>query len=444
MAIIGKQFRFVLVSVILSMAVALVLAEVFLGFQEKYTRKSVLDYPDIKRCEKDPLGWGGLLRENLSLYVTDGLGGRARWTNNAAGFRSDREFSQEPQPGILRILALGDSFNVGYRVDQDETFSHLRDKWINRKYGRAEILVAETEEPTTALYYMTSYGLQLKPEIVLLGITLGNDIVQAYQGLDAHGSYILTTENGKVHIEKNQNSNVGFEQLAAYKIPPDYLRYETPTEKFIRRASRWLTRRHLLRPFYQEHEAITSWGDRDHLSLFDPNNGFGVFADPLPPKIEDAYQRLFRILEAFALLCRQNHILFAVQIFPQRYQVQPEDWARAVAEYGLNPSRFNLNGPNQRIEAFCRTHAIVCVDPTAAMAKWYSETRKSLYLPRGDMHWNKVGHRVFFDCSLPALNGLAQAGFKRVQATISQNLINEKVPDVSLNFDAKKGKFPKP
>jgi len=208
--------------------------------------------------------------------------------------------------------------------------------------------------------------------------------------------------------------------LAAYKIPPDYLKSETPTEQFIRRAGRWLTRRHLLRRFYQQHEAITSWGDRDNLSLFDPNNGFGVFADPLPPKIEEAYQRLFRILEGFALLCRQHQILFAVQIFPQRYQVQPEDWAKAVAEYGLNPSRFNLLGPNEKIAAFCREHGIICIDPTLAMAKRYAETGQQMYLPRGDMHWNKEGHRAFFESSLPAFANLVQQGFQEMRANNPQ------------------------
>lgn len=425
MSFTGRQIRFVLVSVILSLALAVVLAEVCLGVKESYTRKSVLDYADTKRFQ--PLGWGGYLKENLNIFVTDGLGGQVRWTTNAQGFRSDREFGRTPPPGVLRILSLGDSFNAGFRVGQDETLAHWREAWINRKYGPAEILVAETEEPSSALYYLDKFGLQLKPQIVILGITLGNDIVEVYTGLDPHGRYILTTANGTVHIEPNQNSVIGFDQLAAYKIPPDYLKSETPAEKFIRRAGRWLTRRHLLRPFYQQHEAITSWGDRDNLSLFDPNNGFGVFADPLPPEIEVAYQRLFRTLEAFALLCRQHHILCAVQIFPQRYQVQPEDWARAVGEYGLNPSKFNLMGPNQKIAAFCREHGIICIDPTAAMAKWYAKTPKPLYLPRGDMHWNKAGHHAFFECSLLAFANLVQEGFQEIRADSPKDVSPDKI-----------------
>jgi hypothetical protein len=415
----GRQIRFALVSIFLSLAIAVVLAEVVLGVRQKYTRKSLPDYIDTKRHQ--PLGWGGFLKENLNIYVTDGLGGKVRWTTNSAGFRSDREFSQEPAPGVLRILSMGDSFNAGFRVGQDETLSHLQEEWINGNYGPAEILVAETEDPSIALYYLDKFGLQLKPQIVLLGITLGNDIVQAYQGLDEHGRYNIIKENGQVHIEVSNNSLIGFEQLAAYKIPPEYLKSESSSERFTRRAKRWLSKRHLLRRFYQQHEAITSWGDRDNLSLFDPNNGFGVFAEPLPPKIEEAYQRLFRVIEGLALICRQKEMIFAVQVFPQRYQVQSEDWASAVKEYGLQASRFNLMGPNQKIAAFCRKQGIACIDPTAAMAESYTKTGISMYLPRGDMHWNKEGHQAFFEGSLPAFAELVRSGIQKVQVT-SQKL----------------------
>ena len=106
-----------------------------------------------------------------------------------------------------------------------------------------------------------------------------------------------------------------------------------------------------------------------------------------------------------------------MQLFPQRYQVQPEDWTRTVQEYGLKASRFNLMTPNQKIASFCRAHGIICIDPTDALARRYSRTGKPMYLPRGDMHWNKEGHRAFFEESLPAFADLVQEGFQKVRAT---------------------------
>jgi hypothetical protein len=418
------KIKFILISVLLSFILALVLAEVGLGLQENYEKHHIVGYAATKRPQGQRLGWGGFLKENLNIYVTDGLGGRARWVNNAQGFRSDRDFSREPAPGVLRILSLGDSFNVGCRIDQDETFQHLREAWLQRQYGRAENLVAETEEPATALYYLQKFGVRLKPHIVILGITLGNDIAEAYVGLGRQ--YIITITNGQANIETSQPRLQGI-NFSTYKLPPAYLRPETSLQRFIRRAHRWITRRHLLRLFYQQREAITSGGDRDNLWLFDYNNGFGVFTNPFPSEVEKAYQRLFRILEGFSLICRQHGIIFAVQIFPQRYQVQPQDWINAVADYGLQASRFNLMAPNEKIDAFCREHGIVCIDPTAAMARWYAEHRRPMYLPRGDMHWNKTGHLAFHECSLPAFAKLAQAGFEMEHMNNSQPSGNDKV-----------------
>jgi hypothetical protein len=424
MTCVDGKIKFILISVILSFLLAVVLSEVCLGIRAKYEKNHILDYADVKRPQNQRLGWGGFLKENLNIYVTDGLGGRARWVNNAQGFRSVREFSRVPAPRVLRILSLGDSFNVGYRVDQDETFQHLRQQWLNREYGRAEILVSETEEPATALYYLEKFGLQLNPRIVILGITLGNDIAEAYVGLGRR--YIITTTNSRVNIEINPKGLKGL-RWSTYKMPSAYLKSETSIQRFIRRAHRWITKRHLLQRFYQQREAITSWGDSDHLNLFDFNNGFGVFTDPLPPIVKKAYQRLFRILAGFSLICRQHGIIFAVQIFPQRYQVQPEDWISAVDQYALKASRFNLMEPNEKIDAFCRKHGIICIDPTRAMAKWYAKNQKPMYLPRGDMHWNKTGHLVFFECSLPEFAKLAQEGFEKEHMSDSQHSGKDRV-----------------
>ena len=413
MTLTAAERRFVWLSVIFAIIMAVVLAEFFLVVKEKYWQKASIDYGDIKRPQG--LRQGGFLQEDVTAYVTDGLGGKVRWTDNAAGFRSDREFTQQPLPGVLRLLSLGDSFTAGYRVGQHETFSYLQEQWINREYGKAEVMVAEVSDPVTALYYLDRFGLRWKPHIVLLGITLGNDITQVYQGLDPHGSFILTMADGKVHITVNQQATLGFKKLEDYQIPPAYLQSESPAARFIRLARQWLKKRRLLRRFYQEQEAITCSGDRHRLTLFDLANGFGMFTNPPTPEIDEAYRRLFRVLEAFSLICRQHHMIFAVQLFPQRFQVQPADWDRAVRDYALKKSRFDLMEPNLRIGAFCREHGIRCLDPTAAMARRYAQTRQNMYYPRGDMHWNRAGHRVFFECSRPALAQLVQAGLELVQ-----------------------------
>jgi hypothetical protein len=58
MTLTAKERRFVWLSVIFAIIVAVVLAEFSLGVMEKYKKKATLDFADIKRLEG--LGWGGI------------------------------------------------------------------------------------------------------------------------------------------------------------------------------------------------------------------------------------------------------------------------------------------------------------------------------------------------------------------------------------------------
>lgn len=420
---------FILLTIVLSFSVALVLAEFSLGKLKKYQPQKLLDYGNT--IGPKGLGRGGYLQENLTLNVTDGLGGTVRWTNNAAGFRNDEEFNPEPPPGVLRILSLGDSFNAGYRVGQHETFCFLREQWVKQHLGRSEVLVSEIEEPTTALYYLNKFGLAFHPHIVMLGITLGNDIVQTYIGMDPEGGYSLSVLNDKVTIDRTEAS-IGVGTFEKYAIPAIYLQPRNYFETKVDAVKNWFRNLYLLRRLYQDSLGITSWYPAtDVPKLFDICNGLGVFLKPPPPMIEEAYQRLFKIILAFQTVCQQQGIIFVVQLFPQRFQVQPPDWERTVERYRLDKSAFDLMEPNKKIAKFCSEHKIVLIDPTEAMAQRFALTGKNMYLPSGDMHWSREGHRAFFECSQPAFSGLAQVGFKLVKSRNPDALSPTKVSSPS-------------
>jgi hypothetical protein len=122
-----------------------------------------------------------------------------------------------------------------------------------------------------------------------------------------------------------------------------------------------------------------------------------MFTRPLLPQAQEAYRRLFQVLEGFQVFCRARGMVFAVLLLPQRFQVQPPDWEAAVQHYRLRRSAFDLMLPNSKILDFCRERGIPCHDPTRAMAAHYQKTCKSMYFPRGDMHWNAAGNQAFFE-----------------------------------------------
>jgi hypothetical protein len=421
---LNRKVWLVVLTILLPFSVALVLAEFSLKKIEKYQQKhqpqKLLDYGDTVR--PGGLGQGGYLQENFTGYVTDGLGGTVRWHNNASGFRHDQEVSQEPSPNVLRILSMGDSFVAGYRVGQEETFSFLLEQWINQKLGESEVLVSEIEEPITGLYYLSKSGLVFHPHIVLMGITIGNDLTQSYIALDPRGGYILKMDNGNVTIEKTAGS-IGVSSFENYEIPELYFQMPSKLETEIINIKNYFKKYRLIRRLYQDSEGIMSWYQKQHRpKLFDMTNGLAMFLTPLPPMVEEAYERLFKIIIATQMLCNQHHIVFAVELFPQRFQVQPRDWDNAMEKYSLRKSGFDLMEPNRKIREFCREHKIILIDPTEAMAQRFALTGKNMYLPDGDMHWSREGHRAFFECSQPAFARLVQEGFKLVKSVNSDFL----------------------
>jgi len=374
--VFSRRVPLVLATTAVTLAGMLVLGEVTVRVAASLVRRGRLDYADTIE--------DGLLRPGFSADVTGPDGGLVRWTNNRAGFRSTREFAPEPPPGTLRILSLGDSFTAGYRVGDEDTFSRRAEIWLTETLGPTEVLVNGIEEPDNGLRYFLDTGAGWSPHVLLMGITLGNDIAQAY-------------------VARNPQP-VGFRNgLEDLVLPAKSLVRPTPVSWVLREVT-YASLRSRLFSLLRPRRAITSWYGHDYPPrLFDPINGFGVFlADP-PAAIDRAYERLFEILDDIDAESQARGIHLIVGVFPQRYQVQPEDWTAAQSAYGLAAEAFDLVRPNRRIAEYCRERRLDCVDPTESMQREHGSTGEDYYQTLGDMHWNAAGHRAWLEGAKPEL-----------------------------------------
>lgn len=352
------------------------------------------DYGDTWRTSG--FGPGGSLKENFDAMVQGPYGNTVRWRNNAQGFRNDYDVTPEPAPGVIRVMSIGDSFTAGYRLEQNETFSFLLEQYLNTRSdgSKYEVLISAVDDSTAALDYLSSSGLSFKPKLVLLGLTLGNDISQAYVGLAPGGKYALNDENGQIEI--NSSQTLGFYHGLEEKMLPSACVYPNSPSFLERRSITF----HLFKQLWrrtQGGEAILSWYDKGEPRLFDPVHGLGAFLKEPPGEVVESYELLFRTLRALKALLRRNGVDFVVVIFPQRFQVQEADWTYTAADYRLNEACFDLGLPNKVILDFCARNNIVCLDPTQAMVAARNTSGKSLYSPQGDMHPNAVGNRVIFE-----------------------------------------------
>ncbi|MEO8585736.1 MAG: hypothetical protein ABI584_06225 [Acidobacteriota bacterium] len=378
-------------TVLVSSALALGLAEGALRLRERVrapAAKSGPDYGDAVRANGP--GPGGFLKEGFEGRVANGLGGTAFWRNNAQGFRRLEDTPDTPGPGVARVLSMGDSFTAGYRVDQEETFSRLLEKDLASR-GPAEVLIAEIEEPVTGLFWLDRSGARFHPSVVLLGLTLGNDVAQAGLALDPPGAYRLEAPAFRIRREADGVALEKRDEIHA--TIPEACLAGAPVDIPVRRPLRLLD----LALGMPAQPIGSSRGPGLSRFILDGVNGLGFCLVPPPPLAEVFFERLSRTLLGYRALANERGFAFAVVLFPQRYAVQEEDWNATVAAYGLRRSCFDPGAPARRLSAFCAQAGITCLDPASNLSEAHRRSGKSQYLPGGDMHWNADGHRAVFE-----------------------------------------------
>jgi hypothetical protein len=314
---------------------------------------------------------------------------------------------------------MGDSFTGGYRVGQDQTFSFLVEQFLSAKHmsRNIEVMVSVIEDPLTGLYYLMSRGIDYSPDLVLLGVTLGNDLAQIHA--DIGQIYDVTADFPfVVRLNDRDTHEAWVAKIEAQTLPSDCL---TP-RVFTAEQSKpvwtdiypWRRRgklRRLVTLLSQvrrrfRHEApqtvVSNWEEYVAPRLFD-SNGLGIFLKRQPEEMLAAYEQLFRTLSALSQFCQSRRLDLLVVIFPQRFQVQDQDWDKTVEVYGLHEECFDRALPNRQIADICRQNHINCLDPTQQMRAAYEGSHKSLYLPNHDMHWNARGHGALTEALVPAI-----------------------------------------
>ncbi|HVO50030.1 MAG TPA: hypothetical protein VMV60_03475 [Thermoanaerobaculia bacterium] len=391
-------------TVALSCVVALAAAEGALRVFDPLGRPrkpaATLDYGDTLRAAG--MGPGGLLKEGFEGRVSDGRGGTVWWKNDAQGFRRAADVADRASPGVVRVFSMGDSFVAGYRVDQEATFSRLLEKDLAARGLSAEVLVAEIEEPVNGLFWLQGASARFHPDVVLLGLTLGNDITQAGLALDEPGPFRIA--GAPPRVEPTGSKVTLWERPEVGVGLPDACVQGSPARVPLRRALRLGELVLGSRP----QPIASSRGPGLSRFLLDGANGLGVCLVAPPTEVDVAFTRLERTLLAYRALATERGFALAVLLFPQRYAVQPEDWDATVDGYGLVRSCFDVATPARRLAAFCAAEGIPCVDPSKALAMESRRSGRSLYLPAGDMHFNAAGHRAVFEAARWRVAALVQ------------------------------------
>ena len=180
-----KRCRFLyLVTILLSVSVSLVFAELILRIQHGYvaaqTKADQQLYQDtpseFSRTRHHRLIPGGRYRHKEQEY-------EYIWANNALGMR-DRERSLQSTSRPFRILFLGDSMVQGYGVQLEQSMVYRLEDRLNTPQRETSIEVLNAGvygySPLLEYLYLQELMPTVDPDMVVVGFFLGNDVGDDY------------------------------------------------------------------------------------------------------------------------------------------------------------------------------------------------------------------------------------------------------------------------
>jgi hypothetical protein len=355
-----------------SLLVALLLGEAALScVHDPRPEQGLLDYGDLMGA----YGEGGFLKPRLSVRAV-GEHSPVVFITESHGFRNRHEVDRHKPSGARRVILIGDSFVVGYRVDQDETIGRVLENELRRRTGSAslKVLVAGAGHPGVTLDLLQRHLLDFDPDLVLVGITLGNDISQSW-------------------LERRK---LPAKLLNSLLLPTDAFA-SGPLGRFPARADRSLRHWRIYRRAAQElqTEVITPWyfDEPGRAHLFDPGHSLGhFFARRSLALVERSFDDLFFFMDGIARAAAARHTPVVFALLPQRFQVRQREWSATLWHYALDAGAFDVDRPNRLIRDACVQRGLVCVDLLPAFRRGCA--MQPCYMSRGDMHWNARGHWI--------------------------------------------------
>ncbi len=291
---------------------------------------------------------------------------------NSDGFR-DEEFVRPKPDGVFRVVALADSFGIGYAVPL--THHHLvllEDELASVLAAPAGVEVCNLGisaiGPGHYLAALESFGLELEPDLVVAYLFLGNDFPEAPATPFASRWDWLFVHRIATRIARVRKSRAVRELAAERRQRPPW---ELETE-----ATPWVDDVSLEVPTLppEEFEAI----ERQRASVFSVETGESYY-EPAIGYLE----RMHRVAQHAT-----GRPLVVVAI-PDELQVDDELRATIAAQV---PFELDLEQPNRHLARRLAELGIVLVDLLEPLRAGQRELGRVYHLR--DTHWNARGHRI--------------------------------------------------
>jgi lysophospholipase L1-like esterase len=203
---------------------------------------------------------------------------------NSHGLRGP-ETPYEKSPATFRILNLGDSVVMGWGVREENTYGRRLESLLNEESSgdlRFEVINAGVPgwNLENAAAYLQAEGLKYEPDLILLGVTLANDV---------KGDSALLADNQPAPIK--------------------WLRSNTYFWPFLTVQLRWLEAR--------------AQG-RERIDVIDPPTDPDKYFPPDPESVQ--WKAFWNQVSAIDRMTRENNVPVVLIMFPLEFQVIDESY----------------------------------------------------------------------------------------------------------------------
>jgi len=268
---------------------------------------------------------------------------------NSKGFHGP-EFAVSKPPGTYRIIAIGDSYAFGM-VPYPDVYLTLLERRLRDSGKPVELINMGVPAigPPDYLGMLIREGLELKPDMVLLGFFIGNDFLDSRRAPSRFTSFS----------------------------------YVTTLFKFLFRIHRQYAGA-MFSSKYDESEASFTPEAYHRLGMIRSY----VFRKDDPNYLSD-FKKAIRYLVQIRDVCARNKIRLVVVELPDEMQVSPDFQREIVRTGGCDPCDFRQ--PNEMLGRELRRNGIDVLDLTNDFIE-AGKTRR-LYRLR-DTHWNIAGNAL--------------------------------------------------
>ena len=338
--------------------------------------------------------------------MKDYYGGKGETlVTNSLGFRNEKEFSKNKKENQLRILSLGDSQSNGFHLSQDNFFGSYLEKYLSKKLSidskLVEVLNVEISDPAFGAWYLSLFGNEFEPDIVLFNLYLPNDVMQS--GL-FFGEEKLFFQDSMSNIISNN----------IYKAENDWkndfknFKYEGINHKIIKKnhsifLNEWkrrvdalfifnIIKSKIVKIFFDENEPVTWNRMNKYESIdgkkrkYDGTYNIGMFDKNEHVVRNQMFNAFCDLMLIMKKITKKNNQVFIVALHPGRLQVNTNEWEDFCKDWGLIRKNFDLKLINNQINEFLKDNNVLFTDLLGSL----NGINEQLFLPT-DVHYNSRG-----------------------------------------------------